>query len=104
MLRLEKSYKTLTDLSDAKLPPAAPSTGHLLNHMPQVEKTHLHHTEADVLRPSFLYLLHPVNSAVSQLLDAGTLDFSRYEDHLVCKARRGNRSTGYGRLVCTYDT
>lgn len=41
--------------------------------LPQLEKTHHHSTEADILRTSTLYLLHPVNVAATRLISNGRL-------------------------------
>lgn len=74
MAWLEQSYKDLINLARARLPATAPNTGPLHSLMPQLERTHLLYTEADVLRASSLYLFHPVHVAISQLLNTGTLD------------------------------
>lgn len=71
---LAESYGVLTSLARSKLPSSAPSTGTLRDRMPQLEMTHLLHTEADVLRASFLYLFHPVHVAASRLLNTGNPD------------------------------
>ncbi|ODH50719.1 hypothetical protein GX48_03227 [Paracoccidioides brasiliensis] len=39
----------------------------LQERMPRVEKSHLLHTESDVIRASIQYLLHPINVATSRL-------------------------------------
>ncbi|QSS61736.1 hypothetical protein I7I51_03913, partial [Histoplasma capsulatum] len=51
-----------------------PNSGSLAERMPQVEPGHLLHTEADVLRASVLYLIHPVNVVANRLLNTGSLD------------------------------
>lgn len=69
-----ENYTDLTGIARAKLPSSPPKTGTLHEQMPQLEQTHFLNTEADVLRASFLYLLHPVHIAVSDMLETGTLD------------------------------
>ncbi|MCJ1345599.1 hypothetical protein MMC31_003807 [Peltigera leucophlebia] len=71
---LFQKFTDLTGIARAKLPSSPPKTGTLQDRMPQIEQTHFLNTEADVLRASFLYLLHPVHVAVSELLETGTLD------------------------------
>ena len=62
---LVQSYKDLTGLAHAKLPPTAPSTGTLWERMPQLGRTHFLHTEA---------ALRSCNVVVSRLLNTEILD------------------------------
>ncbi|MCJ1260006.1 hypothetical protein MMC24_007846 [Lignoscripta atroalba] len=74
LLGSDITIEALWTSDSAKLPTTQPTTGPLRDRIPQLERTHLLHTEADVLRASFLYLLHPVDVAVSRLLGTGSLD------------------------------
>jgi hypothetical protein len=55
-------------------------------HIPQNEGTHSLRTEADVLDASRLYLLHPVNVAVKELLKDGQLECRR--EHTASRTSR----------------
>ncbi len=62
-----ENFRVLIGLvTPQRLPQNTPS---LLERMPQFERTHFLQTESDVLRASFMYLLHPVNVAASQLVN-----------------------------------
>lgn len=63
----------LIDLGRASVPDSASSDPRLQQQMPQLERSHHLHTEADVLRASSLYLLHPVNVAATRLVSNGNL-------------------------------
>ncbi|OJD28487.1 hypothetical protein ACJ73_00118 [Blastomyces percursus] len=63
----------LINAGRSKLSTHEGSAGPLGQRMPQLENSHLLHTEADVLRASNLYLLHPVNVVANRLLAAGSL-------------------------------
>lgn len=69
---LFQDYTGLTGIARAKLPSSPPKTGTLQERMPKLEQTHFLNTEADILRASFLYLVHPVHIAVSDMLETGT--------------------------------
>jgi hypothetical protein len=72
-LELEE-LKDLFQLGHDKLRnPVVPHSAKLDQYMPQLETTHILHTEADVLRAAGLYLLHPVNVAVASLVGNGHL-------------------------------
>jgi len=51
----------------------------LRHRLPQLEKTHLLHTEGDVVRAAELYLLHPLNVVLSKLVKNG---------HLYCRSEQ----------------
>jgi hypothetical protein len=52
---------------------APPDFSKFGQHMPQLETTHFLRTEADVLRATGLYLLHPVNVVAASLVHNGRL-------------------------------
>ncbi|OJD23487.1 hypothetical protein ACJ73_05161 [Blastomyces percursus] len=75
------TYRTIqasaqSTVAGNRLPANASS---LLERMPQVEKSHLLHTESDVIRASIQYLLHPINVATSRLLPSSGRLFCRGE-------------------------
>ncbi|EEH19027.2 hypothetical protein PABG_01346 [Paracoccidioides brasiliensis Pb03] len=61
---LENASILLLQVAGNRLPANVSS---LQERMPQVEKSHLLHTESDVIRASIQYLLHPINVATSRL-------------------------------------
>ncbi|OAX81621.1 hypothetical protein ACJ72_04032 [Emergomyces africanus] len=78
---LEKA-STLLEIAENRLPANVSS---LQERMPQVETSHLLHTESDVIRASIQYLLHPINVATSRLVPSSGRLFCRSE------AREGGR-------------
>ena len=63
----KRNHTELTALAKQKLPQieGQPCVNQAL---PQLERSHILHTESDVVRASMLYLIHPVNVAASKLL------------------------------------
>ncbi|KAI9781091.1 MAG: hypothetical protein M1816_002562 [Peltula sp. TS41687] len=65
----------LVNVALNKLPPGnAESINRLRETVPVTEATHYLRNEADVCRASFLYFLHPINIAVTQLLSVGRVN------------------------------
>ncbi len=78
---IPEHYTVLINLAQNpnRLPPNPPSHSRLRERIPQIESTHLIHTEADVLRATHLYLLHPVNVAATLLMPQGGSLYCRSE-------------------------
>ena len=70
---IPEDYTVLINLAQNpdRLPPNPPNHSILRESIPQIERTHLLHTEADVLRAAFLYFVHPVNVAATLLIPIG---------------------------------